>query len=184
MIRINLLATGPKTRKSKPQWDVRAEALLGVGVMMITLLTCWYYASSLDEEIQAKQSEKQTKDKQVAQLREQVKAVHDFEQKKKQLEDKNRIIDQLEKSRTGPVKVLDHVSQSLNPLKVWLVRMSLKGNNVELEGRAMSNDDVVEFVNSLRRTEQFGTIKLMESRAGQDNKLNTYQFKLDLSMKG
>ncbi len=184
MIKINLLATGPKARKAKPQWDVRAEALLGVGVLAITLTGCWVYASSLDDEIQAKQSEKQRKDKQVAQLKEQVKAVQDFEQKKKQLEDKNRIIDQLEKSRTGPVKVLDHVSQSLNPLKVWLVRMNLKGNNVELEGRAMSNDDVVEFVNNLRRTDQFGTIKLMESRAGQDNKLNTYQFKLDLSMKG
>lgn len=80
--------------------------------------------------------------------------------------------------------MLDHVSQSLNPLKVWLVRLNLKGNSVELEGRAMTNDDVVEFVNNLRRTDQFDTIKLMESRAGQDNKVNTYQFKLDLSMKG
>ena len=184
MIRINLLATGPKTRKAKPQWDVRAEALLGVGVLLITLTGCWYYAVALDDELQAKQSEKLTKDAQVAKLKEQVKAVQDFEEEKKQLEAKNRIIDELEKSRTGPVKVLDHVSQSLDPLKVWLVRMSLKGSNVELEGRAMTNDDVVEFVNNLRRTEQFGTIKLMESRAGQDNKMNTYQFKLDLSMKG
>ena len=184
MIRINLLATGPKARKAKPQWDIRAEALLGVGVLLITLTGCWYYASSLDEEIQAKQHEKQTKDTQVAKLKEQVKAVQDFEEKKRQLEAKNHIIDELEKSRTGPVKVLDHVSQSLNPLKVWLVRMSLKGSNVELEGRAMTNDDVVEFVNNLRRTDQFGAIKLMESRAGQDNKMNTYQFKLDLSMKG
>ena len=115
MIRINLLATGPKARKAKPQWDVRAEALLGVGVLLITLAGCWYYASSLDEEIQAKQDEKQTKSTQVAKLKEQVKAVQDFEEKKRQLEAKNRIIDELEKSRTGPVKVLDHVSQSLNP---------------------------------------------------------------------
>jgi type IV pilus assembly protein PilN len=184
MIRINLLATGPRARKAKPQWDVRGEALIGVGALLITLAGCWYYASSLDEEIQAKQDEKQTKSTQVAKLKEQVKAVQDFEEKKRQLEAKNRIIDELEKSRTGPVKVLDHVSQSLNPLKVWLVRMSLKGANVELEGRAMTNDDVVEFVNNLRRTDQFATIKLMESRAGQDNKMNTYSFKLDLSMKG
>ena len=184
MIRINLLATGPRSRKAKPQWDVRAEALIGVGVLLITLTGCWFYASSLDEDIQAKQAEKQLKDKQVAQLKEQVKAVQDFEERKKQLEAKNRIIDQLEKSRTGPVKVLDHVSQSLNPLKVWLVRLNLKGNSVELEGRALTNDDVVEFVNNLRRTDQFGAIKLMESRAGLDNKMNTYQFRLDLSMKG
>ncbi|GMV51671.1 PilN domain-containing protein [Nitrospirales bacterium NOB] len=184
MIRINLLATGPRARKAKPQWDVRVEALIGILVLAVTLVGCWWYAASLEEEILAKQTEKQGKDRQVAQLKEQVKAVQDFEQRKKQLEDKNRIIDQLEKSRTGPVKVLDHVSQSLNPLKVWLVRLNLKGNSVELEGRAMTNDDVVEFVNNLRRTDQFDTIKLMESRAGQDNKVNTYQFKLDLSMKG
>ena len=47
-----------------------------------------------------------------------------------------------------------------------------------------TNDDVVEFVNNLRRTDQFGAIKLMESRAGLDNKMNTYQFRLDLAMKG
>ena len=69
MIRINLLATGPRSRKAKPQWDVRAEALLGVGVLLITLTACWFYAASLDDEIQAKQSEKQVKDKQVAQLK-------------------------------------------------------------------------------------------------------------------
>ena len=86
-----------------------------MGVLLITLTGCWYYASSLDDEIEAKQNEKQGKDAQVAKLKEQVKSVEDFEAKKKQLEAKNRIIDELEKSdRTG--KVLDHVSQSLNPL--------------------------------------------------------------------
>ncbi len=184
MIRINLLATGPKTRKTKPQWDVRAEALIGAAVLALTLAGCWWYASFLDEEIEAKQTEKQDKEKQVAQLKEQVKQVQDFEQKKKQLEDKNRIIEQLEKARTGPVAMMDNISQSLDPLKVWLTKMNVKGRNVELEGRAMTNDDIVEFVNNLRRTDQFATIKLNESRAGQDNKMNTYQFKIDLAMKG
>ena len=31
MIRINLLSTGPKGRQAKPQYDVRAQVLLGVG---------------------------------------------------------------------------------------------------------------------------------------------------------
>ncbi|MBX3237960.1 MAG: PilN domain-containing protein [Nitrospiraceae bacterium] len=184
MIRINLLSTGPKTRKAKPQWDVRAEALIAVTLLAVTLTGCWWYAASLDEEFEAKQAEKQEKDKQVAQLKEQVKQVQDFEEKKKQLEAKNHVIEQLEKARTGPVTVMDNISQSLDPLKVWLIRLNVKGKNVELEGRAMTNDDLVEFVNNLRRTDQFMTIKLNESRAGIDNKMNTYQFKLDLAMKG
>ena len=46
--------------------------------------------------------------------------------------------------------MLDHVSQSLDPLKLWLVRLNVRGNDVELEGRAMSNDDVNEIATALR----------------------------------
>ena len=71
MIRINLLAVGPKARKAKPQWDVRAEALLGVGVLTVILAGCWWYSVSLDEELDAKMAEKQGKEKQVTLLKEQ-----------------------------------------------------------------------------------------------------------------
>jgi type IV pilus assembly protein PilN len=182
MIRINLLP-GPKGRQAKPQYDVRAQALLGVGLVVITLAGCWWYSTALDTELEAKHAEKQDKEKQVAQLKEQVKQVADFEQRKKVLEDKNRIIDQLEKSRVGPVKVLDHVSQSLEPLKLWLVRVGINGQNIELEGRAMTNDDVVEFVNNLRRTDYFMNIDLQESKAATESQVNLYQFKLNFRLK-
>jgi len=184
MIRINLLSTGPKGRPAKPQYDVRAQVLLGVGLLVITLAGCWWYSVSLDDEIALRQTEKSDNEKQVAQLKEQVKQVADFEERKKQLEDKNRIIDQLEKSRVGPVKVMDHVSQSLEPLKIWLVRVGVTGQNIDLEGRALTNDDVVEFVNNLRRTEYFTDINLLESRAAVESQISLYQFKLGFRLKG
>jgi len=183
MIRINLLP-GPKGRKAKPQYDVRAQAMLGVGFLIVTIAGCWWYSAALDEELEARQTEKSDKTKQVASLNEQVKQVADFEQRKRHLEDKNRIIDQLEKSRIGPVKVLDHVSQSLDPLKLWLVRIGVNGQNIDLEGRALSNDDVVEFVNNLRRTEYFTGIDLQESRSATESQLSVYQFKLAFRLKG
>jgi type IV pilus assembly protein PilN len=82
MIRINLLPGGPKGRPAKPQYDVRAQALLGVGLILVTLAGCWWYSASLDSELEARQEEKQAKEKQVAQLKEQVKQVQDFEQRK------------------------------------------------------------------------------------------------------
>jgi len=183
MIRINLLP-GPKGKQAKPQYDVRAQVLLGAGVIVIVLAGCWWYSASLDSELEAQQEEKASREKQVAQLKEQVKQVQDFEQKKKLLEDKNRVIDQLEQSRLGPVKVLDHVSQSLEPLKVWLTRLGVSSDAVELEGRALTNDDVVEFVNNLRRTDYFTNISLQESKAAVENKINLYQFKLAFRLKG
>jgi len=184
MIRINLLPGGPKGRAAKPQYDVRAQVLLGIGVILVTLAGCWWYSAALDSELDARQEEKRDKEKQVAQLKEQVKQVQDFEKRRKLLEDKNRIIDQLEQSRMGPVKVLDHVSQSLEPLKVWLTKLGVTSDTVELEGKAITNDDVVEFVNNLRRTDYFTGINLQESKAAIENKINLYQFRLAFRLKG
>jgi type IV pilus assembly protein PilN len=182
MTRINLLPT-PRAKVIKRQWDVRMELGAAVGLLLVTIGACLFYASTLDDDIEAKQVEKEGKAKQLALLKEKVKQVQGFEQKKKLLEDKNRVIDDLEKSRAGPVRVLDYVSQSLEPLNIWLVRLSMNGANIELEGRALTNDDIVEFVNNLRRTDYFTTIRLIESRSGTEAKLNVYQFKLNLGMK-
>jgi type IV pilus assembly protein PilN len=84
----------------------------------------------------------------------------------------------------GPVKVLDHVSQSLEPLKVWLTKLAISSDAVEVEGKALTNDDVVEFVNNLRRTDYFTAINLQESKAAVENKVNLYQFRLAFRLKG
>ena len=182
MIRINLLPE-PRTKGVKKQWDVRIEAAGAFVAISLVVIACFWYASELDAEIQAKQSTKQEKEKQIAALQLQVKQVEDFEKKKKQLEDKGRIIDQLEKSRGGPVRTLDYLSQSLEPLKLWLSRLDIKDKQIDMDGKAVSQDDIVEFINNLRRTEHFVNIRLVESRAGLEGKATTYLFKINASLK-
>lgn len=183
MIRINLIV-GPRVKQGQSaQWGVRAEALGGGAAIGLTLLIAWLYVGMLQEERQAKEQERQEKEQQIVVLKEQVKQVESFEQKKKLLEDKNRIIGQLEKSRSGPVKVMDHLSRSLDPLKLWLMKMSMKEGRVEVEGRALTNDDIVEFVNNLRRTESFTGIQLMESRAATEGKTGVFSFKITFSLR-
>lgn len=182
MIRINLLST-PRAKAVKKQWDVRVELISAVGVLLLVLGGWMFYGDALETEIVDKQLEKQEKEKELALLKDKVKQVQDFERIKKLLEDKNRVIDELEKSRAGPVQVLDHVSHSLEPLNIWLVRLTVKGSNIELEGKALTNDDVVEFVNNLRRAEYFSNIRLLESKSGTEAKLNLFQFKLNMTLK-
>jgi type IV pilus assembly protein PilN len=183
MIRINLL---PRTQvKGGVQGpNVRLEAAVGVGAILLAIVACLVYSGMLDSEIAAKQLEEQDKKKQLVALKEKIKQVQDFEQKKKLLEEMNRVIDDLEKSRTGPVRVMDYVSQGVDPLKLWIVRLNMKGNDVELEGRALTNDDVVEFVNNLRRTNYFTNIRLAETRSGTEAKVTIYNFRVNLTVKG
>jgi len=182
MIRINLLPE-PRTKGAKKQWDVRIEAAGAFVAIGLVVIACFWYAGILDEEIQAKQVTKQQKEKQIAALKEQVKQVEDFEKRKKQLEDKGRIIDQLEKSRGGPVRTMDYLSQSLEPLKLWLARLDIKDKQIDMDGKAVSQDDIVEFINNLRRTEHFTNIRLVESRAGTEGKATAYMFKINASLK-
>ncbi len=182
MIRINLLPE-PRSKGVKKQWDVRIEAAGATAVIVLVVIACFWYASELDAEIQAKQLTKQDKEKQIAALQLQVKQVEDFEKKKKLLEDKGRIIDELEKKRGGPVQTMDYISQSMEPLKLWLIRLDLKEKQVDMEGKALGQDDIVEFINNLRRTEHFSDIRLTESRAGAEGKTTTYSFRVSASLK-
>ena len=182
MIRINLLP-GPRTKGPKKQWDAEVELAIGLVVFLLTIGACWFYSGTLDDEIEAKTQEKVRKEKELAVLKEKVKLVEDFENKKKLLTDRNRIIEELDKSRAGPVRTLDFVSRSLEPIKVWLTRLNVKGTEVEIEGRALTNDDVVEFVSNLRRTDHFSDIRLQETRSTQEGKVNVYSFRLNMTSK-
>ena len=183
MIRINLIP-GPRGKAAKGQWDIRFELAGAVGLIILALGTCVVWSSILNNEIQAKEMEKQVKTKQITILRAKLKQVADFEGKKAQLEEKTRVIEQLEKSRGAPVRVLDYLSYGLEPLKLWVVSLSLKGQRVELTGRAMTNDDIVVFVNRLDETGYFSDIKLLESRSSPTSTVTSYQFRLNLTLKG
>jgi type IV pilus assembly protein PilN len=183
MIRINLLPGARATGRTRKH-DVRQQVVVAGGLLVLAVAICFYYAGMLDRRMEVLQVSKQEKQKQLALLQEKLKQVQDFEQRKKLLEDKNRIIDQLERSRSGPVRVLDYVSHSLEPVKLWLTRLTLKENAIELEGRALTNDDVVEFVNNLRQTDYFTNVRLIESRAAVEVKTNIFQFKLSMMLKG
>lgn len=182
MIRINLLPE-PRTKGVKKQWDVRIEAAGAAAAIVLVVVACFWYASELDAEIQAKQLMKQDKEKQIAALKLQVKVVEDFEKKKKELEDKGRIIEELEKKRGGPVRTMDYISQSMEPLKLWLVRLEVKEKQIDMDGKGLSQDDVVEFINNLRRTEHFSSISLVEVRALAEGKTTVYTFKVSAKLK-
>ncbi len=184
MIRINLLH-GTRPRKVSGQLDVRVEAAVAVALLVGVIGGCWYYSDSLSLQIAEKEKRKAEQATQIAALKKEVKKVEDFEKKKKQLEAKSKVIDELEQNRVGPVKVLDRISKSLDPLKLWLTSLKVKGKNIELNGNALSNDDVVGFVNNLRRGGEFKNINLGEIRSSSKSKSSTkvLQFKLKMRLK-
>ncbi len=183
MIHINLIQEAGRSRKSKGQWDVRFEVALAGIVIAVALAGCLLYASAMSGQIRALEEDKAQKIKQVAQLQIKVKEVKDFEKRKKDLERKGKIIDQLEKRRGGPVRVMDLMSRSLEPFKLWFQRLTVDAKTITVQGLALSNDDVVGFINNLRQGDLFDRVTLDEIRAKNQNKIKLFQFKLKLTPK-
>lgn len=184
MIKINLLPVKRAVKKAKAPTD---EALMqigiGVGIVLIFLGACGYRWQMLSDEVETQKQVQVSKTKELDDLKKKVLEVEDFEKKKRLLEDKNRIIEQLRKNQSGPVKLFDYLSQSLDPLKVWLV--SVEGDSqVTVSGKALTNDDIVEFIRNLQRTTYFSTVSLDESVQGTDDGVTIYQFRIKMTVKG
>ena len=182
MIKINLLPVA-RAKKTAPIDEAILQIGIGLAVMVVALAGSGYRWHLLETEIAQQTVAKENKTKELEELKKQVTEVENYEKNKKLLEDKNRIIEQLRKNQAGPVRLLDYLSQSLDPLKVWLTSVDEGSADVTINGRALSNDDIVEFAKNLRQVNYFSSVLLEESRQTLEDEVTVYQFKIKLKVK-
>ncbi len=183
MIKINLLPIKRAGKKTKAPADEALMQLgIGLGVVLIFLGACGYRWQSNMDDIALQTQLKESKTKEVEALKKKVQEVEDYEKKKLALENQVRIIEQLRKNQGGPVRLLDYLSQSLDPVKVWL--SSVEGDaQVAVTGKALTNDDIVEFIKNLQQSKYFSSVTLQESVQALDEGVPVYSFKLTMTVK-
>jgi Tfp pilus assembly protein PilN len=183
LIKINLLSAKRAKKKGAPINETALQIGIGVALIVIALGGSAYRWQVLESEKTEQTQIKQNKQKELEELKKKVVEVENFEKNKKILEDKNRVIEQLRKNQAGPVRLLDVLSQGLEPLKVWLTSMDETGADVSITGRGLSNDDIVEFTKNLQNSNYFSSVLLEESRQATEEGVQVYQFKMKLRKK-
>lgn len=181
MIRINLLPV-PKARKVKKQAELRSQLVLVVLVLVIMGIFFSYTWFDLNKRLRGLQKAKVEATRELEDVKKKVETVLNFEENKKNLEEKNAIIEQLKKKQGGPIRVLDEISKNLEPLKLWLTGLSLEGSRVNLEGKAISNSEIVEFISNLKKSPVFSGVALVESRQTLEGNIPVYQFTLQANL--
>jgi len=181
MIKINLLSI-PKARKAKKQMEIQYELILAGVLIGIVVVACTYFWYLMNSRIDRLRNEKTKANAELTVLKEKVKEVENYESNKKVLEEKNRIIEQLKKNQGAPVRLLDELSKSMEPLKIWLTTVKEEDSHVEVDGKAVTNADIVQFINNLKNTKFFSDIQLIESRQAVELNVPIYNFKLKCTM--
>jgi len=184
LIKINLLPVKRAAKKTKtPADEAMMQLGIGLGVTLIFLGACGYRWQMLVDEVTLQSQAKETKTKELDALKKKVEEVEGYEKKKRLLEDKIRVIEQLRKNQGGPVRLLDYLSQGLDPVKVWLT--SMEGDTqVMVVGRALTNDDIVEFIKNLQQSNYFSSVTLQESVQALEDGVTVYSFRISMTVKG
>ncbi len=172
MIRINLLPVREARRKA----DVRQQlVLIGASVVGSLVLAAGFHQFVLSGVTSANRRVAALTT-QLAQFKPQQEQVEGFKAKKSEIEQKLEVIQRLERSRSGPVHILDELA-SRTPERVWLTELSANGGQIELKGMSLDNELVALFLTSLNDSAYFANVELKETELKTIDalKLNTFR---------
>ena len=94
-------------------------------------------------------------------LQAKVKEAKALEKKLKLLRQKRKVIEDLDASREDAVRLLDKMTEVLVPGRMWLSSFTASGGTVNLNGTAMDNKTVADFMTNLQKVEQFSGVNLV-----------------------
>jgi type IV pilus assembly protein PilN len=155
MIEINLLPV----REARRAADVRKQ-LLQVLLMLIVVGSGIYLVhSNMNDRIMTAQARVSQMQRDIDQFKPQLEQVARFRQKKAELEKKIDVIDELDRARSGPVRVMTELA-SRTPERLWLRSVTTQGSTIHLKGSSLDNELVAVFLRGLGDSGVFEQVDL------------------------
>lgn len=161
MIRINLLPFKEHQAEVLRRREIAiGSVVLGsvIAVFAAMYLYQTYTLSRLEKELAALRGEIQA-------LNLKVKEVGDLQSRIKDLKGKHQIIEELNKKKSGPVLVMQSLSNAA-PASLWLTELRESGGGVTMNGLAADNQTVADFMTALAASKYFTSVELVETTQG------------------
>ncbi|HXY53424.1 MAG TPA: PilN domain-containing protein [Nitrospirota bacterium] len=181
MITINLLPT--KRKPPKKITELQQQIVLGMLILVLTGIGFLYFWTQLNSRIERLQRDNEAAEARVREQDNMLKEVQTVEEERKKVADKIGVIEQLKKNQSSLVRLLDEVSKAL-PLGVNLTSLSESSGQVNVEGTAFTNNDIVRFVDNLKASPLLTDVFLLESAQAAQEGVEIYKYKLKLVFKG
>jgi type IV pilus assembly protein PilN len=173
MIRINLL--GHEFRKEKDRSRLFIKIVLGYGVLIAAfLMTYWI----LGTKVQTLKEEKAALVRQTQKAATLQKEIKGLKEKKEMAQTRLSLLQNLEKDRPGPVRLMEILS-TFHPIdQLWLISLKENGPEIRLEGISFSNETLAEFMKRLESSSLIKQVDLIQSTQSLYKDLKVKQFTL------
>lgn len=158
MIRINLLPV----KEIQAAISRRQEIVFGCAALVLTALLIlgvygvqFFKMSGLNKSLA-------TLKKEVEVLDVKLKEVGDLQERVKALDERVKVIDELSKKKVGPVRVMESLSSAVPP-RLWLTDFKETGGNLTLNGLAVDNQTIADFLRAIGNYPYFQNVDLVET---------------------
>jgi len=166
MIKVNLFPF----RAARIKEDIRRQVgvyLLSV-IFLVLLLGPFpfhpYSYFSLNKEVKSLRIDRDVKQKELDSFKDTNIQIVALKKTIADVEVKLKTIKRLEKGKTGPVKLLDDIAMSVPEDKLWLTTLKEQKGTLILNGTAMDNETVADFMDRLQNTKSINSVQLVRTR--------------------
>jgi type IV pilus assembly protein PilN len=156
MIRINLLPF----RKARKQENVRQQISIYFLAVIFLILGMSYLALTLSQKIQNLDNRIKTSKQQLSELTVVTKEIDDIKKKLDTIRKKTAVIKNLEQNRKSSVILLDTMTNMVIPGRMWFNNLSDISDSVVINGLALDNKTVADFMIKLEGSKLFSSVSL------------------------
>ena len=173
MIRINLL----QARKEKKKTGIRKEYLVLVGSLFLLVVILGIVQWKIDKEMEETAAQIFDAKKNILHHKNLIIDLNKAKESQKILQDKLNVINALRKEKGSSAMVLDELSVS-KPEKVHLDSLKKEGAKLGIEGVALDDETVANFMTNLRKSKIFKNVDLVVTEQIEQNKIKLKKFVL------
>jgi type IV pilus assembly protein PilN len=171
MIKINLL----QTRREKKKVGIRKEFIVLIGSVVLLLLVLLGIQWMLGKEKDKILAQISQKKKEISYYKSLITEVNKAKESQKGYQDKLNVINALRKEKASPARVLDEISAG-KPDKIQLESLKKEGTKLGIEGVALDDETVANFMTNLRKSKMFKSVDLIVSEQIEQNKMKFKKF--------
>ena len=200
MIRINLLPTKAVVKVT----PAKTQLIMSGVAILLSLIVLFLWAGKLSGDLKQLDTDIEKKQQELKEVKAALEKLENIKKVNEDLKKKLDVINTIEASRTGPVWVMDQLSDAITRFaikdynsgkvsfvykddKVFLTAMKIEKGQISMDGFAVNNTYLVAFLNNLRvKSDVFSNISLKSSETTTYQNALIRKFKLtcDVNMSG
>ena len=160
MIKVNLFPF----RAAQIKENIRQQITIYVLTVIFLLLLSSYFFINFNNTITSLREEQDAKQKELNSFKDINTKLAALKKIIADVEVKLNTIKSLEKIKTGPVRLLDDIAVSVPKDKLWLTTLREEKGTLTLNGTAMDNETVADFMDNLNSTKSMHSVQLVSTR--------------------